>query len=203
MQWNEVRHLEYRLIRFAGSRGFLRHFAPFISECTIRPKERGCMTSTDDFMLLGACGLYCGACYHYRASFPEGKHLLPEAAQRGQKQEEFLCQGCRADPHKMQIGCAQCSIRACAESKHLLHCGLCPDLPCERMRVFQEDGRVHHRDVLAQLHKLTVQGPTSWLAEQEQRWTCCCGTPFSWYEEMCRQCGASVASYGPDPRTEP
>jgi hypothetical protein len=33
--------------------------------------------------LLGACGLYCGACYHHRASLPEGQRLLEAAARQG------------------------------------------------------------------------------------------------------------------------
>jgi hypothetical protein len=39
--------------------------------------------SGDARALLTACGLYCGACYHYRASQPDDKHLMSEAARRG------------------------------------------------------------------------------------------------------------------------
>jgi hypothetical protein len=150
--------------------------------------------------LLGVCGLYCGACYHYRASFPEGKHLLEEAAHQGRDLAGFTCQGCRSDVLYVHPGCAQCEIRACAEDKGLIHCGLCAEFPCERIEAFQSDGRVHHRDVLTQLEALKIKGPDQWLAEQSQRWKCECGASFSWYEEFCSNCGAPLASYGPDPR---
>ncbi len=66
-------------------------------------------------LLLGVCGLYCGACYHYRASFPEGKHLLKEAVPQGWKVDGFTCQGCRSDSLYVHPGCAQCKIRACVQ----------------------------------------------------------------------------------------
>ena len=150
--------------------------------------------------LLGVCGLYCGACYHYRASFPEGKHLLTEAARQGKTLPGFTCQGCRADHRYLHSGCVHCQIRACADEHQVPHCGLCSEFPCNKITAFQNDGRVHHLDVLTQLEDLKEKGIDRWLAEQEQRWTCSCGTPFSWYEEHCQHCGTVVDSYGPDPR---
>jgi hypothetical protein len=156
-------------------------------------------TMTDPEVLLGACGLYCGACYHYRASLPEGEHLLAEAARRGRSLEGFACQGCRSQARYVHPGCAQCEIRACAQSRDAVHCGLCPAFPCRRLLAFKGDGRLHHRNVLAHLEALAAQGIHAWLAEQAQRWTCRCGAGFSWYEEVCHRCGAPLDSYGPDP----
>jgi hypothetical protein len=156
---------------------------------------------TDERLLLGACGLYCGACYHYRASFPKGKHLLEETARQGRELAGFACKGCRSDILYVHPGCAECGIRACADDRGPLHCGLCPEFPCDRIRAFQGDGRIHHCDVLAQLEELSVKGSDRWLAEQAQRWTCGCGARFSWYEEFCARCGAPLDSYGPDPTT--
>ncbi len=153
----------------------------------------------DPRSLLAACGLYCGACYHYRASRPEGHHLLEEASLRGRPTEGYTCQGCRSDVLYIHPGCAQCEIRACADDHSVAYCSLCPDFPCQRIEAFQGDGRVHHRDVIANLEALKAQGPDAWLAEQARRWTCTCGQGFSWYEETCSHCGVSVSSYGPDP----
>jgi hypothetical protein len=150
--------------------------------------------------LLAVCGLYCGACYHHRASFPESEHLLEDAARQGRELEGFTCQGCRSDVLYIHPGCARCEIRACAGERGMLHCGLCPEFPCARIEDFQNDGHVHHLDVLSQLDDLRAKGPDRWLAEQEQRWTCECGARFSWYETVCHRCGAPLASYGPDPR---
>jgi hypothetical protein len=150
-------------------------------------------------LLLGVCGLYCGACYHYRASFPEGKHLLKETVRQGRKLEGFTCQGCRSDSHYIHPGCAQCKIRACAEGKGIIHCGLCLDFPCDQLKVFQEDGRIHHRGVLAHLEELKIKEPDQWLAGEALRWKCGCGASFTWYEVSCQHCGAPLASYGTDP----
>lgn len=145
--------------------------------------------------LLGACGLYCGACYHYRASFPEGEHLLAEAHRQGRSTISFTCQGCRSDKLYIHQGCAQCEIRACADARGISHCGLCPDSPCERLRAFHSDGHVHHLDIFSQLEELKEKGPDRWLTEQAQRWRCQCGASFSWYEETCQRCGTPLDSY--------
>lgn len=149
--------------------------------------------------LLGACGLYCGACYHYRASLPEGQHLLAEVERRGRDPEGFTCKGCRSDALYVHPGCAECGIRACADEGEIEHCGLCAEFPCERIEAFQSDGRVHHRDILRQLDELTARGVDQWLVEQSRRWRCECGLGFSWYEENCNICGRPLQSYGPDP----
>ncbi len=156
---------------------------------------------SDSRLLLGVCGLYCGACYHYRASFPASKHLLEEANRQGRDLRGFTCAGCRSDILYIHPGCAECRIRACAESKNIVHCGLCSEFPCDRIRAFQSDGRIHHLDVISNLEELRAKGPDQRLAEQQQRWICKCGASFSWYEKSCHNCGAVLNSYEYDSRT--
>ena len=150
-------------------------------------------------VLLTACGLYCGACYHYRALYYPRDRLVVEAARRGQEPEGFTCQGCRSEAPYIHPGCAHCEIRACADEKDLPHCGLCTDFPCQLILAFQSDGRVHHRDILVELIRLREKGVGTWLATQAERWKCACGESFSWYEETCHFCGEPLASYGADP----
>jgi hypothetical protein len=150
-------------------------------------------------VLLAACGLYCGACYHYRASFYDDERLRAEAARRGREPQGFSCRGCRSDALYIHAGCAQCEIRACTDGKGVQHCGLCADFPCQRLRAFQSDGRVHHTNVLIELVRLRKKGAQAWLAEQQELWRCSCGESYSWYEEKCHRCGAPLASYGADP----
>ena len=157
----------------------------------------------NNLTLLGVCGLYCGACYHYRASFAEGRHLLDEAVRQGRSTEGYICKGCRSHVLYIHPGCLQCEIRVCAEDKKLVHCGLCSEFPCDHLKAFQNDGRIHHRDILANLDRLMEIGPRSWLLEQTQRWECECRSPFSWYEEFCNKCGAPLASYNLDARKDP
>jgi len=153
--------------------------------------------------LLAACGLFCGACYHYQASFYEHDRLLEEAARRGRRPEGFTCRGCRSGALYIHSDCAHCEIRACTDRKQIPHCGLCAEFPCDRLRAFQNDGRVHHRDILDQLAALREQGTEEWLTAQEQRWTCDCGQGFSWYQQTCCNCGKAVNSYGADPTLKP
>jgi hypothetical protein len=155
--------------------------------------------------LLAVCGLYCGACYHYRASFSDGKHLLEPAFRGSRPLQGYTCQGCRSDRLYIHAGCADCQIRACAESKGLVHCGECDltdrdlfdrqQLACERLKAFQNDGRAHHLPILQQLEDVKRKGVGQWLAEQKARWTCACGAPFSWYETVCQRCGKDLNSY--------
>ena len=154
------------------------------------------------FKLLGVCGLHCGACYHYRAAFPESKHLLETVARQYASLEGFTCKGCRSDSLYVHPGCTECFFRACAEKKEILHCGLCDEYPCKQLKAFQSNGRPHHADIFDNIEDLKVRGPEEWLAMQELRWTCKCGAYFSWYEECCRHCGATLDSYGLDPRIE-
>lgn len=153
------------------------------------------MPRAEDRDLLGACGLYCGACYHYRASTRDGKHLLEEAVRQGRSLEGFTCRGCRSHLLYVHPGCAQCEIRACTDRRGIAHCGLCTEFPCERIWAFRNDGRIHHLETIVQLEQLAAEGPDRWLAAQARRWRCRCGMPFSWYETACHSCGAPVASY--------
>lgn len=150
-----------------------------------------------NFELLGYCCLFCGSCNHYRSSFQDGKHLLEEAISKGIDPNNFTCKGCRGDIEFIHPGCDICDIKQCAENKGLIHCGLCKMFPCEMLLEFQNDERyIHHLDIIANLKELKEKGPIHWLKEQEQKWKCECGKPFSWYEVKCTKCGSKLISYG-------
>jgi hypothetical protein len=146
----------------------------------------------EEFRLLGGCGLYCGACSHYRAFMPDSRHLLERVTADDPDFEE--CHGCRSD--FLTDYCSKCSIRQCTSERGIAHCGLCPEYPCSLLKSFQHDGRVHHIVVLDSIENLKTRGPVQWLDEQNQRWECRCGQKFSWYEESCNRCGSPLPSYG-------
>jgi hypothetical protein len=153
----------------------------------------------EELRLLGYCGLYCGACYHYRSSFPESRHVLEEAVRQGKDPEQFTCGGCRGEKERMYVGCVSCAIRTCAEKKGIIHCGICSSFPCDMLLEFQHDEKhIHHLDVVDSLNALTGKGPQAWLQEQRANWRCTCGLPFSWYERRCAACGSPLHSYGTD-----
>ncbi len=148
-------------------------------------------------ILLGYCGLYCGACNHYRSSFPESKHLLEEGIKQGVDPNSFTCSGCRGEIKHIHPGCDVCDIKLCSKEKGLEHCGLCSSFPCRRIIEFQYDDRyIHHLDIVDNLNQLNENGPEQWLKEQTKRWRCKCGMPFSWYEKVCSNCGSSLNTKG-------
>jgi len=168
-----------------------------MAKSTAPQKPMGQTAPIIQYPLLAACGLYCGACYHYRAAFPQSRHLLEQAVRQGRQVEGYTCRGCRSDALYIHLGCAQCEIRDCVDAKGLLHCGQCPERPCVRLQAFHQDGHVHHLSIFQQLDDLAQKGPAQWLAEQKQKWTCTCGSPYSWYEKTCRQCGRTLPSSYP------
>jgi hypothetical protein len=64
-----------------------------------------------DKQMIGMCGAYCGVC---------------------EWKEPTNCPGCQANHGKMFWG--QCAISTCSIKKGYLHCGLCPELPCQMLQ---------------------------------------------------------------------
>ena len=60
-----------------------------------------------DRELVAMCGAYCGLC---------------------EWKDRTGCSGCQHNKGEMFWGA--CAVAVCCSNKGLLHCGLCPDLPC-------------------------------------------------------------------------
>jgi len=149
-----------------------------------------------DLSLVGVCGLYCGACIHYRSSVPGGEHLIPSNIRDNAEMiKDFTCKGCRSDDLYIHSGCRDCGIRKCSGARKFDHCGDCEEVPCQDLTKFQNDGRKHHEDIGDNLMLLNGLGVDKWLYAQEKKWTCGCGKPFSWYEVKCEGCGKYLNSY--------
>jgi len=43
------------------------------------------------------------------------------------------CDGCRADDDRIFLGCLQCAVRKCANSKSMTSCAFCGEYACERL----------------------------------------------------------------------
>ena len=61
--------------------------------------------------LIAMCGAYCGLC---------------------EWKDKTGCNGCQHNKGKMFWG--TCAVAVCCSDKGLLHCGLCPDLPCQTLQ---------------------------------------------------------------------
>lgn len=148
--------------------------------------------------LIGACGLYCGACSNYRAFQDGGEHLLGDPKFRVDDISTVRCGGCHSG--KLSGHCGNCEIRLCAEKKELLHCGLCRDYPCGKVRSFQEKGEIwegarHRTFIFVNIRRLGESGASEWLRFMDSSWRCPCGVSYSYYEENCHACGAKLDSY--------
>lgn len=138
------------------------------------------------------CGLYCGSCSIFMRtrsgvsdSFIDCCPTLPEG--------ELACTGCKSD--LVYTPCRMCTIRECAISRGVVHCGECPEHPCKIYRRWQKASLLvpHVSEATANLYDLKVLGSERWREMQEKRWSCDeCKTAFSWYTKTCRNCGASL-----------
>jgi len=136
--------------------------------------------------LIAYCGLYCGAC-DWHMSFPKAgtEEIAPDALKRG------TCPGCR---DKANI-CGFCGIKKCAVEKGLEFCGKCREYPCAAILAFANDGKPHHADIPKNLSEIERLGGRDWAKTQQRRWSCRCGTKFSWYDKKCPACNGEVAGY--------
>lgn len=153
--------------------------------------------------LLGACGIYCGACDRYIATLPEGTYLTEESLKHGQDFAKNSCTGCKStDASKIASWCKTCAIRSCAARTEVDHCGMCPKFPCSHIKFFENDGLAHHEEAfknIKRMRELNIR-PEQWLDEQEKRWKCECGSIYSCYERICHSCGGQLNGYYPDMR---
>ena len=82
-----------------------------------------------DEQQIGMCGAYCGIC---------------------EWKEKTNCPGCQACKGDMFYG--ECGVAKCCHGKGLLHCGLCPDLPCAKLQeAFDHPEHGDHGERLANL----------------------------------------------------
>jgi hypothetical protein len=145
--------------------------------------------------LVAPCGLYCGACPMYLAT-QDGeekiKTLLQQFGARDPKMSlaDLQCDGCIAGG-RIASFCRKCGMRECAQSKtNVTRCSDCADFPCSRITSFNNDGMLHHAEVLQNCRQLREAGIKEWAKREEERWSCPqCRAPISWYDKACSRCG--------------
>lgn len=153
-----------------------------------------------DKTLIGACGIYCRACDHYFANTEDGGHLLEDAKIK-KRVAEHPCKGCKAEEEdKICIYCVGCDVRLCSLDKGVDICTECEQYPCGKLTRFQT-GLAHHMEASkaqSDNRELNVQ---EWALLAEKRWTCpSCGKKYSYYEQICQNCGVPVDGLSPDLR---
>jgi hypothetical protein len=144
--------------------------------------------------LVAPCGLYCGACPMYLATQENNEQRLSASGFGSgglskMPREDLLCDGCIGGG-RVAVFCLKCAIRDCATSKtKTRRCSECEDFPCSRITDFNNDGMLHHGEVLENLKQLRAMGIAEWTKHEENRWQCPkCRTKLSWYEPECSKC---------------
>lgn len=144
--------------------------------------------------LIASCGLYCGACPMYLATQQKDEQkiraLMKQYGKADSPMEDMLCDGCIAGGRVASF-CRKCDIRDCAAkkaSKSTL-CSDCPDLACERITKFTNDGIPHHREAMPNLRQLHSVGLTKWAKLEREKWSCPkCKGSIAWYDAVCPKC---------------
>ncbi len=89
---------------------------------------------------IGMCGAYCGVC---------------------DWKEKTGCKGCQT--HKGDMFYGTCDVAKCCTSKGYLHCGVCPELPCEKLEAaFNNPEHGDNGERLANL-KLWAEGENKFI----------------------------------------
>ena len=152
--------------------------------------------NTNKEHLVAVCGTYCGACFAYIARNGEDEQVkskLQKGLSSGPRKlsmENFGCDGCLSNG-KIAAHCQSCVMRKCAEEKQgVTRCSDCTDFPCSLITDFNNDGRLHHAELLDNLRQIRKMGVNKWVKYEEERWRCPqCGLPVSWYDSECARCG--------------
>ena len=150
-----------------------------------------------DLRLISKCGIYCGACYIYRA-FKDGGRMLDATAQKlGVPKNEIRCNGCSGPAEDLWRDCRKCEIASCLREKVFGFCYECSqfeDCSCsgyERLREFCSRRGENVREALLRIKAGDAVG---WLDEQDRKWRCAaCGGSLWWEQETCHHCGQSVS----------
>ena len=145
--------------------------------------------------LLSRCGIYCGACYVYRAERDGGEFLNETAERRGVAIDEVSCMGCMGPEETLWVNCARCRVRGCLKEKGLEFCYQCREFQegsCTYYERLAEFCAKRGEDIRGAMVE-TEKDPDAWLKAQDERWRCgSCGGPYSWYEETCHHCGSDL-----------
>ena len=157
----------------------------------MRPQPSG----TADKFPLSRCGIYCGACYVYRAERDCGEFIREVAGWQKVDLNEVRCNSCFAVDEEKWPNCRQCNIKYCIEEKGYVYCHECDkfwDYSCEQFNNLEAFCSKREEAIKENLIKIMIDA-SKWLEEQKKKWRCSsCGKPYSWYEEICHHCGKKL-----------
>jgi hypothetical protein len=146
-------------------------------------------------VLPSRCGIYCGACYVYSPERDGGDFLKQIDKWQKVGPEQVKCNGCFAADEEKWPNCRECSPWECLEEKGLSYCYQCEEFwenSCKEYSHLEEFCSKRGENIRQNMLKMK-KDTSKWLEEQDKKWRCRnCGEPYSWYEENCHHCKASL-----------
>jgi hypothetical protein len=148
-------------------------------------------------LLVAPCGLFCGACPMYIATQSKDEKKVKALMQQFSGSNSNLnladlqCDGCIGGGRVASF-CRRCEMRDCAAKKpDVTRCPDCKEFPCSKITGFNNDGMLHHAEVLDNCRHIREAGIGEWTKSEVERWSCPqCRKPMSWYDGKCSECGA-------------
>jgi predicted RNA-binding Zn-ribbon protein involved in translation (DUF1610 family) len=147
-----------------------------------------------DARLESRCGIYCGACYIYRAERDGGALLDELSKELGVPRDRIRCNGC-SSPHEEQwVNCQDCHFKQCQRRRGIENCAQCGDFEtCPDYKGAVKFTEYRGENMREGVRRIAAGEGEAWLLEQEQRWSCPeCGHSLMWYDNNCRGCGKKV-----------
>jgi len=147
-----------------------------------------------DPRLLSRCGIYCGACFIFRAQRDGGPLLEAMSRRFGVPPAEIRCSGCSSPYEERWRNCQRCSLVACQVRRGLESCGGCSELSeCLDHKFLRDFSAYRGEDAVSGLRWISSGDSDAWLREQKKRWSCPrCRAPYMWYDNVCRRCGEQL-----------
>lgn len=143
--------------------------------------------------LISRCGIYCGACYIYRAFKDRGRLLETTAERVVAAREEIRCNGCLGPVEDLWRNCKKCEIRACLQERELVFCYECLEFDnssCSKYEHLREFCSKRAEDIKEALERIKAEDADVWLMEQDEKWRCAaCRESMCWAQETCHHCG--------------
>ena len=131
------------------------------------------------------CGIYCGACLCNIAG--ETGTVEEIARKLNRSVEQLTCTDCKTELHE------DCCFVTCCTAKGLNNCSECPEMPCDEVTNFANDGVKHHAVIITNLLRIREIGLPDWLREQKGKYTCPhCKARTGWSYTKCENCGQEL-----------
>jgi len=138
------------------------------------------------------CGIYCGACYLFRASIDGGEFLDHVSKLTKTPKEQIRCGGCLGPEEELWKNCRKCETHACLKEKGLQFCYECAKMEggCEQYERKAKGCLERGEDIRDSMRRIQSGETEAWLKEQDAKWRCStCNKSISWYEKKCHHCG--------------